>query len=86
VVCDIPEKASLLLDCVSGKQHSLKTLILLQDFDADLVSRGRQCGIDIISLRDAEVNKQQIGCANLCITPLSQIDVCVCVCVCVCSS
>ncbi|KAG1934576.1 long-chain-fatty-acid--CoA ligase 1b [Pimephales promelas] len=54
VVCDVPEKASLLLDCVSGKQHSLKTLILLQDFDADLVSRGRQCGIDIISLRDAE--------------------------------
>ncbi|CAM4618222.1 unnamed protein product [Leuciscus chuanchicus] len=54
VVCDVPEKARLLLDCVSGKQHSLKTLILIQDFEADLVSRGQQCGIDIISLRDAE--------------------------------
>lgn len=59
VVCDVPEKARLLLDCVSGKQHSLKTLILIQDFEADLVSRGQQCGIDIISLRDAEVNKPQ---------------------------
>lgn len=54
VVCDVPEKAKLLLDCVSGQQHSVKTLILIENFDADLVSRAQQCGIDIISLRDAE--------------------------------
>uniref|UniRef100_A0A672PAB8 Arachidonate--CoA ligase n=1 Tax=Sinocyclocheilus grahami TaxID=75366 RepID=A0A672PAB8_SINGR len=57
VVCDVPEKAKLLLDCVSGRQHSVKTLILVENFDTDLVSRAQQCGIDIISLRDAEVNK-----------------------------
>ncbi|XP_051505874.1 long-chain-fatty-acid--CoA ligase 1-like [Myxocyprinus asiaticus] len=54
VICDVPEKARLLLDCVSGQQHTVKTLILIKEFDADLVSRGQQCGIDIISLRDAE--------------------------------
>uniref|UniRef100_A0A8C1QGN2 Arachidonate--CoA ligase n=1 Tax=Cyprinus carpio TaxID=7962 RepID=A0A8C1QGN2_CYPCA len=60
VVCDVPEKVKLLLDCVSGRQHSVKTLILIENFDTDLVSRAQQCGIDIISLRDAEVNKPQI--------------------------
>ncbi len=79
VVCDVPEKAKLLLDCVSGQQHSVKTLILIENFDADLVSRAQQCGIDIISLRDAEVNKLQIVCSNLCITPVNVIDACVCV-------
>ncbi|XP_048043916.1 long-chain-fatty-acid--CoA ligase 1b [Megalobrama amblycephala] len=54
VVCDVAEKAKLLMDCVSGTQHSLKTLILMEEFDADLVSRGQRCGIDIISLKDAE--------------------------------
>uniref|UniRef100_A0A671M7U5 Long-chain-fatty-acid--CoA ligase n=1 Tax=Sinocyclocheilus anshuiensis TaxID=1608454 RepID=A0A671M7U5_9TELE len=60
VVCDVPEKAKLLLDCVSGRQHTVKTLILIENFAADLVSRAQQCGIDIISLKDAEVNKPQI--------------------------
>lgn len=77
VVCDVPEKAKLLLDCVSGQQHSVKTLILIENFDADLVSRAQQCGIDIISLRDAEVNKLQIDCSNLCITPVNVIYACV---------
>lgn len=80
VVCDVAEKARLLMDCVSGTQHSLKTLILMEEFDADLVSRGQRCGIDIISLKDAEVNKPQTVCSNLYITPLSEIDACVCVC------
>uniref|UniRef100_A0A672PGY0 Arachidonate--CoA ligase n=1 Tax=Sinocyclocheilus grahami TaxID=75366 RepID=A0A672PGY0_SINGR len=79
VVCDVPEKAKLLLDCVSGRQHSVKTLILVENFDTDLVSRAQQCGIDIISLRDAEVNKPQLVCSNLCLTPVNAIDACVCV-------
>uniref|UniRef100_A0A8C2B7U5 Arachidonate--CoA ligase n=1 Tax=Cyprinus carpio TaxID=7962 RepID=A0A8C2B7U5_CYPCA len=65
VVCDVPEKVKLLLDCVSGRQHSVKTLILIENFDTDLVSRAQQCGIDIISLRDAEVNKPQIATCEL---------------------
>uniref|UniRef100_A0A673J7J2 Arachidonate--CoA ligase n=1 Tax=Sinocyclocheilus rhinocerous TaxID=307959 RepID=A0A673J7J2_9TELE len=74
VVCDVPEKAKLLLDCVSGRQHSVKTLILMENFDTDLVSRAQQCGIDIISLRDAEVNKPQLVCSNLCLTPVNCND------------
>ncbi len=58
-----------------GQQHSVKTLILIENFDADLVSRAQQCGIDVISLRDAEVNKPQIVCSNLCITPVKAISV-----------
>uniref|UniRef100_A0A9J8CXT6 Arachidonate--CoA ligase n=1 Tax=Cyprinus carpio carpio TaxID=630221 RepID=A0A9J8CXT6_CYPCA len=54
VICDVPEKVKLLLDCVSGREHSVKTLILIENFDTDLVSRAQQCGINIISLRDAE--------------------------------
>uniref|UniRef100_A0A671MBC7 Arachidonate--CoA ligase n=1 Tax=Sinocyclocheilus anshuiensis TaxID=1608454 RepID=A0A671MBC7_9TELE len=65
VVCDVPEKAKLLLDCVSGRQHTVKTLILIENFAADLVSRAQQCGIDIISLKDAEVNKPQITTCEL---------------------
>lgn len=79
VVCDIPEKAKLLLDCVSGRQHTIKNLILIENFDADLVSKAQQCGIEIISLKDAEVNKLQIVCSNLCITPVNAIDAHVCV-------
>uniref|UniRef100_A0A8C1ITQ1 Arachidonate--CoA ligase n=1 Tax=Cyprinus carpio TaxID=7962 RepID=A0A8C1ITQ1_CYPCA len=71
VVCDVPEKAKLLLDCVSGRQHTVKTLILIENFDADLVSRAQQCGIDIVSLKDTEVNKPRIVCSNLCITPVN---------------
>lgn len=79
VVCDVPEKAKLLLDCVSGRQHTVKTLILIENFDADLVSRAQQCGIDIVSLKDTEVNKPRLVCSNLCITPVNAVDACVCV-------
>ncbi|XP_053498435.1 long-chain-fatty-acid--CoA ligase 1b [Ictalurus furcatus] len=54
VVCDLPAKVRLLLDCVAGKQHSLKTLILMEEFDSELVAQAQKCGIDIISLKDAE--------------------------------
>lgn len=54
VVCDLPAKVHLLLDCVAGKQHSLKTLILMEEFDSELVAQAQKCGIDIISLKDAE--------------------------------
>ncbi|XP_027021023.1 long-chain-fatty-acid--CoA ligase 1b [Tachysurus fulvidraco] len=54
VVCDTPVKARLVLDCVSEKQHSLKTLILMDEFDSELVAQAQQCGVDVISLKDAE--------------------------------
>ncbi|KAL7868295.1 hypothetical protein SRHO_G00096790 [Serrasalmus rhombeus] len=54
VVCDVPAKACLLLDCISGRVHTLQTLILIEDFDSELVDRAKKCGVDIISLKEAE--------------------------------
>ncbi|XP_069049210.1 long-chain-fatty-acid--CoA ligase 1a isoform X2 [Lepisosteus oculatus] len=61
VICDVADKARLLLDCVSGAEHPLKTVILMEAFDAELVARGRQCGVEILSLKDVEA----LGRANL---------------------
>lgn len=57
VVCDIPAKARLLLDCVAGRQHSLKILILMEEFDAELVAQGQKCHVEIISLKEAEASR-----------------------------
>ncbi|XP_060771226.1 long-chain-fatty-acid--CoA ligase 1b [Neoarius graeffei] len=54
ILCDVPAKAHLVLDCVAGRQHSLKTLILMDEFDSELVAQGRKCHVEIISLKDAE--------------------------------
>uniref|UniRef100_A0AAR2JF17 Long-chain-fatty-acid--CoA ligase n=1 Tax=Pygocentrus nattereri TaxID=42514 RepID=A0AAR2JF17_PYGNA len=54
VVCDVQAKACLLLDCISGRAHTLQTLILIEDFDSELVARAKKCGVDIISLKEAE--------------------------------
>ncbi|XP_066523110.1 long-chain-fatty-acid--CoA ligase 1b [Hoplias malabaricus] len=54
VLCDVPAKVSLLLDCISDGTHSLRTIILMEEFDSELVARAQQCGVDIISLKDAE--------------------------------
>ncbi|XP_038855800.1 long-chain-fatty-acid--CoA ligase 1a isoform X2 [Salvelinus namaycush] len=54
VICDLAEKARLILDCVSGKEHTLKTIVLMEAFDEELVARGQQSGIEILSLKDVE--------------------------------
>uniref|UniRef100_A0A8D3A5L0 Long-chain-fatty-acid--CoA ligase n=1 Tax=Scophthalmus maximus TaxID=52904 RepID=A0A8D3A5L0_SCOMX len=53
VICDVAEKAQLILD--SGKGQTVKTIVLMEAFDGDLVTRGRECGIEILSLKDFEV-------------------------------
>uniref|UniRef100_A0A3B3QNR3 Long-chain-fatty-acid--CoA ligase n=1 Tax=Paramormyrops kingsleyae TaxID=1676925 RepID=A0A3B3QNR3_9TELE len=55
VLCDVPDKVRLILDCVSGREHSVKTLIVIEPFDADLVATGKKCGIEILSLKETEV-------------------------------
>ena len=50
------KKARLLLDGISGKAHTLKTLILMEDFDSELVAQAKQCGVEIISLKEAEAS------------------------------
>uniref|UniRef100_A0A3P8XFW0 Arachidonate--CoA ligase n=1 Tax=Esox lucius TaxID=8010 RepID=A0A3P8XFW0_ESOLU len=54
VICDMGDKARLIVDCVSGKEHTLKTIMLIEPFDEDLVACAKQCGIEILSLKEAE--------------------------------
>ncbi|KAK6494198.1 long-chain-fatty-acid--CoA ligase 1-like isoform X2 [Huso huso] len=54
VICDTPEKAQLLLECASKGVHRMKTIILMDAFDTDLVGRAKKLGIEIISLRELE--------------------------------
>ncbi|KAJ8335894.1 hypothetical protein SKAU_G00392360 [Synaphobranchus kaupii] len=60
IVCDVPDKARLILDCVSGREHTIRIIILMEPFDADLVARGQKCGIEIISMKEMEA----VGKAN----------------------
>lgn len=55
MICDIPEKARMILDCVNGKARAVKTIILIEAFDSDLVSRAKESGIEILSLKECEV-------------------------------
>uniref|UniRef100_A0A4W5NRH7 Arachidonate--CoA ligase n=1 Tax=Hucho hucho TaxID=62062 RepID=A0A4W5NRH7_9TELE len=59
VICDLAHKARLILDCVSGKEHTLKTIVLMEAFDEELVARGQQSGIEILSLKDVEVSSKR---------------------------
>uniref|UniRef100_A0A8C8FSY1 Arachidonate--CoA ligase n=1 Tax=Oncorhynchus tshawytscha TaxID=74940 RepID=A0A8C8FSY1_ONCTS len=54
VICDLAAKARLILDCVSGKEHTLKTIVLMEAFDEELMARGQQSSIEILSLKDVE--------------------------------
>uniref|UniRef100_A0AAZ3P0H5 Long-chain-fatty-acid--CoA ligase n=2 Tax=Oncorhynchus tshawytscha TaxID=74940 RepID=A0AAZ3P0H5_ONCTS len=54
VICDLVDKVRLILDCVSGKEHTLKTIVVMEDFDKELVACGQQSGIEILSLKDVE--------------------------------
>lgn len=59
IICDVAQKAEIILDCVRGKGKTVKTIVLMEAFDSELVSRGQDCGVEIISLADFEVRK---GC------------------------
>lgn len=55
VICDVPEKVRLILDCVSGKGKTVKMIVLMEAIERDLVTRAEECGIKIISLKEFEV-------------------------------
>ncbi|TKS68265.1 Long-chain-fatty-acid--CoA ligase 1 [Collichthys lucidus] len=61
VICDIPEKARMILDCVGGKGRTIKTIVLMEAFDDELVARAKECGVEILSLKEFEA----LGKANL---------------------
>uniref|UniRef100_A0AAR2KP74 Long-chain-fatty-acid--CoA ligase n=1 Tax=Pygocentrus nattereri TaxID=42514 RepID=A0AAR2KP74_PYGNA len=60
VICDVVEKARMVLDCVLDREHSVKTIVLMEEFDSKLTARAQQQGIEIISLKELEA----IGKAN----------------------
>ncbi|XP_070693585.1 long-chain-fatty-acid--CoA ligase 1-like [Pempheris klunzingeri] len=60
IVCDVVDKVNLVLDCVKDREHTVKTIVLMETPSADLVSRGQQAGIHILSLHEMEA----IGKAN----------------------
>ncbi|XP_068607219.1 long-chain-fatty-acid--CoA ligase 1a [Brachionichthys hirsutus] len=60
VICDVPEKARMILDHVGGKGSKVKTIVLMEAFDGDLLTRGQECGIEIINLKEFEA----LGKAN----------------------
>uniref|UniRef100_A0A668TQ26 Arachidonate--CoA ligase n=1 Tax=Oreochromis aureus TaxID=47969 RepID=A0A668TQ26_OREAU len=55
VICDVPEKARMILDCVSGKARAVKSIIVIEAFDSDLVTRAKENGIELLSLKELEV-------------------------------
>uniref|UniRef100_A0A672I0P5 Long-chain-fatty-acid--CoA ligase n=1 Tax=Salarias fasciatus TaxID=181472 RepID=A0A672I0P5_SALFA len=61
VICDVPEKVRMILDCVSGQGRSVKTIVVMEAIDDDLVTRGKESGIEILKLKEFEA----LGKANL---------------------
>ncbi|KAM9818701.1 long-chain-fatty-acid--CoA ligase 1a isoform 2-T5 [Syngnathus typhle] len=54
VICDVPEKARMILDCFNEKKQTVKTIVLMEPFDAELVARGQTFGVEVMSLKDFE--------------------------------
>lgn len=70
VICDTPEKASVLLGNVEkGLTPGLKMIILMDPFDDELKQKGEKCGVELLSLFDAEVGVwnrlQLVGCSKI---------------------
>lgn len=56
IICDTPQKALVLIDNVEkGLTPHLKLVILMDPFNDDLKERGEKCGLEVLSLLDAEV-------------------------------
>lgn len=45
----------MVLDCVNGKGTSVKTIVIMEAFQDELVERARECDIEIISFKEFEV-------------------------------
>lgn len=54
IICDKQDKACMILDCLGGKGKTVKTIVLMEAFDSDLVTRGKETGIEILSLKEFE--------------------------------
>ncbi|XP_047466026.1 long-chain-fatty-acid--CoA ligase 5 isoform X2 [Mugil cephalus] len=62
VLCDNQKKAETLLqNREKGQTPVLKTIVIMDTFDLELVNRGAKCEVDIVSLQDMEA----LGKSNL---------------------
>ncbi|KAL0984444.1 hypothetical protein UPYG_G00141630, partial [Umbra pygmaea] len=62
VLCDKQNKAEILLKtCETGETPGLKTIIIMDAFDKELIAQGKKCDVDILSLQEVEV----LGKGNL---------------------
>lgn len=56
MLCDNQGRAETLLQNREGGQSPvLKTIVVMDSFDPELVKRGAQCGVDVVSMQDVEV-------------------------------
>ncbi|XP_068952100.1 long-chain-fatty-acid--CoA ligase 1 isoform X1 [Petaurus breviceps papuanus] len=61
VFVDKPDKVNFMLESVENKiTPGLKSIIIMDPFDSDLVERGKKCGVEIMSLKAFE----DLGRAN----------------------
>ncbi|XP_044034656.1 long-chain-fatty-acid--CoA ligase 5 [Siniperca chuatsi] len=62
VLCDNQNRAETLLQTrEKGRTPVLKTIIIMDPFNSELVERGTKCGVDIVSMQDVEA----LGKSNL---------------------
>ncbi|XP_028834337.1 long-chain-fatty-acid--CoA ligase 1 isoform X1 [Denticeps clupeoides] len=61
VICDIPDKARIILDCISDREHMVRTIVIMEPFDNELAERAKKSGVELISMKDMEA----LGKANL---------------------
>ncbi|XP_053474900.1 long-chain-fatty-acid--CoA ligase 1a isoform X1 [Ictalurus furcatus] len=54
VICDTVEKVRTVLECVSGREHSVRTVVLMEEKESELTARAEKLGIQILSLRELE--------------------------------
>lgn len=56
MLCDNESKAETLLQTrEKGQTPVLKTIVIMDPFNSELVERGAKCGVDIVSMQDMEV-------------------------------
>ncbi|XP_031699915.1 long-chain-fatty-acid--CoA ligase 5 isoform X2 [Anarrhichthys ocellatus] len=62
VLCDNQRKAETLLQTrETGQTPVLKTIVVMDPFDSELVERGTKCGVDVVLMQDVEA----LGQSNL---------------------
>ncbi|XP_040293319.1 long-chain-fatty-acid--CoA ligase 5 [Bufo bufo] len=55
IICDKPDKASILLtNCEKGLTPGLKIIILMEEFVNDLKERAAKCGVELLRMQDVE--------------------------------